>query len=358
MADKIKEIHQYSNGVWGDGVPIGADAENIDVDMGEGVTESLQEILGTPSPTPIQTQINELNANKVSTNGGDVANTIVGDQIPIYDTSTQETSEELINTNPSEHSEVIAMQGDTTDTLWGKFNRFRRRVDNKFKNYLVKSIGTGTGYDDNHAYSAKALNTYFANVIGYTAGTTPTAGKISDQLSSLNSKISHVGMIIYSTTLNTQAKVIAIYGGTTWTQITGRFLIATNSSITAKSTGGSSSHTHTTSTHKLTTAELPAHTHGNKSLSGTLTLRKMLSSSGTGTDIGVGGGIVSYKDSSSTYSGAAFQTGTAPKATVFTINASHEHSSVGSGTAHGHGDTGSTNHLPPYYAVYVWERTA
>ena len=31
---------------------------------------------------------------------------------------------------------------------------------------------------------------------------------------------------------------------------------------------------------------------------------------------------------------------------------------TGSGGSHGHGDTGSTNALPPYITCYMWKRTA
>mgnify|MGYP007121289589 CR=1 FL=1 len=66
---------------------------------------------------------------------------------------------------------------------------------------------------------------------------------------------SHVGMIIQSTTLDTEAKVIAIYGGTSWTKIEGRFLLGTSPSYAVNATGGEA-------THKLTTPEMPSHSHG------------------------------------------------------------------------------------------------
>ena len=33
-------------------------------------------------------------------------------------------------------------------------------------------------------------------------------------------------------------------------------------------------------------------------------------------------------------------------------------SSVGGGSAHNHGNTGSTSNLPPYIVAYIWRRTA
>ena len=58
---------------------------------------------------------------------------------------------------------------------------------------------------------------------------------------------SHVGMIIHSTTLDTEAKVIAQYGGTTWIQHSGYMLMGATSGVTANDaakTGGSDTHSH------------------------------------------------------------------------------------------------------------------
>ena len=54
---------------------------------------------------------------------------------------------------------------------------------------------------------------------------------------------SHIGQIIMSTTLNTQAKVIEQYGGTTWAKIEGRFLLGASSGYPVNSTGGEKEHT-------------------------------------------------------------------------------------------------------------------
>lgn len=70
----------------------------------------------------------------------------------------------------------------------------------------------------------------------------------------INSKISHVGMIIHSTKLDTMAKVIAIYGGINWKKIEGRFLLGQSSAYAINSTGSEAAHT-------LIINEMPSHSH-------------------------------------------------------------------------------------------------
>lgn len=113
-------------------------------------------------------------------------------------------------------------------------------------------------------------------------------------------------MIIHSTTLDTEAKVKAVYGGTTWVKIEGRFLLGQNSAHAINSTGGSETVT-------LTINQIPSHHH-------TYT---MVSQS------------ASFKD---TAQGSAWG------------NYEQNTSDVGGGQPH--------NNMPPYKTVYIWERTA
>lgn len=55
---------------------------------------------------------------------------------------------------------------------------------------------------------------------------------------------SHVGQIVMSTTLGTEEEVIAVYGGKAWTKIEGRFLIGASSDYSVSKTGGSTRHRH------------------------------------------------------------------------------------------------------------------
>ena len=110
---------------------------------------------------------------------------------------------------------------------------------------------------------------------------------------------------IYMSTSSTNPGTL--FGGS-WTQITGRFLLAAGGGYSAGSTGGEA-------THKLTVSEMPAHAHG---------IVYLGASSGSS---GAWGGFV-----------AASGTGI--------VNTK----STGGGAAH--------NNMPPYYVVYMWRRTA
>ena len=130
----------------------------------------------------------------------------------------------------------------------------------------------------------------------------------------LNSNLSHIGMIIHTTTLDTEEKVKAIYGGTTWVKIEGRFLLGQSGSYVINSTGGEASHT-------LTVNEIPSHNH-------------LSVSSGRSQVFGFTPGGWSAVTPDTTNS-----------------NATNDKTGyTGGGKAH--------NNMPPYKVVYIWERTA
>ena len=134
---------------------------------------------------------------------------------------------------------------------------------------------------------------------------------------------SHVGMIIQSTTLDTEEKVIAIYGGTSWSKIEGRFLLGASSSYAANSTGGEAAH-------RLTINEMPLHNHASSTQKGAIPCWDNKTSS-TGKFYGLQEGSLSYKSSY-----------------AYDINTTQT-SFAGGYAAH--------NNMPPYKAVYIWERT-
>lgn len=145
---------------------------------------------------------------------------------------------------------------------------------------------------------------------------------------------SHIGQIIMSTTLNTQAKVIEQYGGTTWTKIEGRFLLGASSGYPVSSTGGEATHT-------LTINELASHTHEGSTGNGYTNSLRVVGVAGTSHEANhvTGHGSGDYTDVTNT---GDFPSG------------NHWHSfttdATGGGQPH--------NNMPPYKAVYIWERTA
>ena len=190
---KIKEISKYNGSSWETAVPIGANASNVDVNVSGSSVQDLQTVLGTPTKnSPLQTQIN----GKLGTSG-DGKSTTVGTIDDSADTSKDTTA-----------SAVVATSGDSQQTLWGKFNKLRRRVNNKFGDYFASSgIKTSlqSSGSDSQVYSTSMLNSYFANVIGYSAASDlPDASStVAAQLSSLNSKTINATPTQYTSTTGT-----------------------------------------------------------------------------------------------------------------------------------------------------------
>lgn len=192
---KIKSVSQFEDNIWSEATPIGADASNIDVEMSDSSTKDLQTVLGDiPSAAaPIQSQIN----TKVTASGGNIGNTTVSSGIQNFDSSSSETSTELLDT-----SVRVTNATEVTSSMWTKFNRFRKRVDNKFKDVFLSSVEDVASPSLTKTYSQSALNDYFANVVGYaTAADLPDASStIASQLSTLNNNIGKIQTnILYNT---------------------------------------------------------------------------------------------------------------------------------------------------------------
>ncbi len=141
---------------------------------------------------------------------------------------------------------------------------------------------------------------------------------------------SHIGLIVQSTTLDTEEKVINLYGGIRWELIQGRFLLGKSDEHPIGTTGGEEKHT-------LTEEEMPTHKHSGKtgiaetnairvvSLAGLRSERNHITGFGDGT----------YADINDIFPGQNHWH-------------SFETSNVGNNAPH--------NNMPPYKTVYIWER--
>lgn len=145
------------------------------------------------------------------------------------------------------------------------------------------------------------------------------------------------------------------FGGTWVLEASGQVHVSAGTGYTIGTTGGAT--TSSTGNHTLTTSEIPAHTHGSKSLSDSFTARRY-GTSGAGTAIlwGDTTGVVRVTTGSTSQSKINVNgvSGTSTYDTV-TIDATHEHTSVGGSEAHNHG---SVSTMQPYIVVNRWHRTA
>ena len=153
------------------------------------------------------------------------------------------------------------------------------------------------------------------NTIHVTADDKAELAALRGDVTEINSKLSHVGMIVHSTKLDTEAKVIAIYGGIKWTKIEGRFLLGQSTVYGINSIGGEAAHV-------LSVNEIPSHTH-----------RPVGWVRGITTD----GTYSHYTLGRLGTPGAVDNWGQYVEST---------------------GGNGAHNNMPPYKTVYIWERTA
>lgn len=132
--------------------------------------------------------------------------------------------------------------------------------------------------------------------------------------------------------MSTNATSPAILFGGTWERILGKFLFAADSSRTAGSTGGESEH-------KLTQDELPK-------ISGGI-------GAASGPEGATGGGYGAFRQAAGVFTVASERQYGQPK----------EYGSWPGSSAYGDiqlafGGDQPHNNMPPYLAVYMWQRTA
>lgn len=146
---------------------------------------------------------------------------------------------------------------------------------------------------------------------------------------------------IYESTESTSPA--ALFGGDWLPLDDGRVLIGANSTYAAGSTGGNTTHTHTTGNHTLTASEIPSHSHGTGNSTHTT--------------------FVAARDGTThAIERKGFTTGSTNYVYANTTSTDGNLSRVGStgttggGGAHNHGDTGSGSSMQPYLSVYRWKR--
>lgn len=205
----------------------------------------------------------------------------------------------------------------------------------------------------------------------------------SINLSALWNSIYPVGSIYMSTSSTNPG---TLFTGTTWSQITDRFLVGMGSTYkTAGGTGGASSvtlatgnlpsHSHSVS---ITSGKQSAgHTHSTPAHSGTITggnhehivtikttsygsgsqtSWRCLSWSGTNADWTQDVKTPNADSKGNTYNGSHSHSFSIAQGTTGGISGDHTHSVSGNTGSQGSGTAFSI--VPPYYAVYMWRRTA
>lgn len=151
---------------------------------------------------------------------------------------------------------------------------------------------------------------------------------------------------IYMSVLNVNPATM--FGGT-WESIGGKFLIGANSTYTAGSTGGATTHNHTSAAHSHTSA---AHTHGYGSL---YTAINFAGSSGTYYKTK---GSVSYsinEKKNDTGSGSTTSGNKNEGIQIYGSTGSTTPNNTGTTTPN---NTGNSSSLPPYLSVYIWKRVS
>lgn len=148
-----------------------------------------------------------------------------------------------------------------------------------------------------------------------------------------------------------------LFGGT-WVKIENRFLVAAGSSYTAGGTGGAASVSYTpkgtNAGTAITAAQMPKHRHVVKlwNNAGTKANAKTTSNYGAGTTDATSG-LMGTWGSWQTSTFQVAQSGYGDQAGLSDV--------AGNGATHTHTFTGTAatiNTVPPYYAVYMWRRTA
>lgn len=164
-----------------------------------------------------------------------------------------------------------------------------------------------------------------------------TAISVQEMLSAMSSVLHPVGSIYMS--IN-QPNPGELFGGIWEAWGAGRVPVGVDSTQTEfdtkEKTGGSKTHTHSTSGHELTVAEMPSHKHS-------------IAISGTTLDVAYAYSGVNGPDYWRMSFGLKSQVSSNLGMTL---------TNTGSGNSHTHGNTGSKSSMQPYITCYMWKRIA
>ena len=190
------------------------------------------------------------------------------------------------------------------------------------------TYGVGTNANYGHLKIVDATSSTSGTSYNAAAGVAASASSVADVISQISNLQSHIGMIIHSTTLDTEAKVKAIYGGTKWIRHSGYILRGATSGVVANSavkTGGNDN------------AIIPYHTH-------------TMQASGVHNH---GSIPVAGQDMSDGYNAYRLTANVENYTVIPADNSAHTHTIDYAGT---NGNTTNAN-IPNYKSVYIWERT-
>lgn len=207
------------------------------------------------------------------------------------------------------------------------------------------TVGTVETLDPGESATVTNSGTSAAAVLnfGIPKGETGAVENLADSLLSMVYPVGSVYMSVNSTSP-------ASFLGGTWQRIQDRFLLAAGSTYTAGATGGSATHTPsgTVGDTALTEAQLP-------NITGTLPLRQMVYTDGSNINLIIADAMQGVF--TATESLPLSREGVANS--NFDSNISCAKLEFGSDETHTHTFTGNAGDtMPPYMAVYIWQRTA
>lgn len=272
----------------------------------------------------------ELTAVDLKDLGYDVKEIAVGDFIPVVSkphgiNSYMQVSKKSQNLKKPEDSSIVL--GSTIKTLVENQNIYNSGIQN-----VIPAVNTAVNTANNAAN---------------------TAEQIRVEMDAFTNKVWPIGSIYVSVN---NVNPGTFFGGV-WNRFAeGKTIFGVQSNgadgdFTYTESGrGAKTHLHNTGGHALSVQELPPHTHGSKSLTGK---GRFYGYNGwnTSTD-----GILTFGSNGQTNRWSEASGSKTQGGQDFRVNATHEHSSVGNGNAHYHGNTGSSSNLPPYVMVYMWRR--